>query len=62
MSRCSQCGCDIPSYGIKIKNFTFCDYQCLMEKFPTIQSIQQMFRLDGFRYFVIEDLADESDK
>ena len=55
MSRCSQCGINIESYGIKIKNFTFCDPQCLFEKFPNIESIQQMFRLESFRWFVIED-------
>jgi hypothetical protein len=55
MSRCSHCGCDIPSYGIKVKHLTFCDPMCMMDQFPNVQSIQQMFRVDGFKWFVVED-------
>lgn len=47
--RCSQCKIDIENFGIKVREFTFCDVHCLNVIFPTVSSLKQMLNL-GFTW------------
>jgi hypothetical protein len=52
MTACTACKCDIECYGIKVKHYTFCDANCLMVYLPDVDSIQKIFKLEGFQWFI----------